>query len=465
MPQQVTLATDNLPSVALVGRVNVGKSSLFNRLIEKGQAIVSDTPGTTRTSNEGLVLWRGKQFRLIDTGGLTFTDDILFEEDILRQSEVAMKKADIIVFVTDAQDGVLPQEQELAKRLRKMTHKPVVFIANKVDTPKEEPLLEQPEWYKLGMGQPFPVSATTGYNLGDFLDELFRIFHSLPIRPKRYKEEIPRIRVALMGKPNVGKSSLFNKLVGQEEVIVSDMEHTTREPHDTDVTYEQKVGGKTIKHEFTFVDTAGIRRKSKVKGDLERSGIGKSIKTLDDTDVVLFVLDATKPFSHQDKQLGGLLEQHAKSVIILLNKWDTAVDKSDTNRNLVKQMVYGNFPHLRYAPILFTSGLTGYRVHDVFPSLVHAVQAAKTTIGVKALEKFLEVAMRKHLPSKGKGTRQPKIMGIKQIAIEPPVFELVVKYRTSLHSSYVHFIENRMREQFDFYAAPLVLRLKKQQRR
>lgn len=462
MPTPAKIQTENLPVIALVGRVNVGKSTLFNKLTEQNKAIVSDVPGTTRTSNEGLILWRGKYTKLIDTGGLTFTDDVPLEENILKQTETAMKHADVIVFVADGKDGILPQERELAKRIRRIEAKPVIFVANKIDSQKFQLNLTEPEWSRMGLGEPFPISASNGRNVGDFLDLLYKTLNKTKRRPKlnrKKKEEI--INVSIIGKPNAGKSSIFNKLIGQDKVIISEMAHTTREPHDTLVSYEFKIDKKNKKQTINFIDTAGIRRKAKVKGRLERAGIHKSIQTAQESDVVLFVVDGLESISSQDKQLAGLLERHGKSVIILVNKWDLSEDKSESHRNEVKKMIYAHFPHLDFAPIVLVSGKTGYRIHDIFPLIIRAWEARKTEIVPTLLKKFLNYTTKKHLPSRGKGTRQPKILGLKQLNSNPPIFEIIVKFRTSLHRSYIKYLENRLREQFDFFATPIVIKLQK----
>lgn len=466
MKQSAKVNLQNLPIIALVGRVNVGKSTLFNKLTESNKAIVSDIPGTTRTSNEGLVLWRGKYAKIIDTGGLTFEDDVLFEDEILKQSERAMKEADVVVFVTDAKDGILPQERELAKRMRRIIVKPVILLANKVDNERIEYDLADPSWLKLGLGEPFPVSATNSRNIGNFLDLLYKTLSKIKHQPKtlnKTKEE-PPINVSIIGKPNVGKSSLFNKLIGQEKVIVSPIAHTTREPHDTLVDYEYELGGKTKKQKINFIDTAGIRRKAKVEGELERAGISKSLRIAQESDIVLFVIDGAEIISSQDMQLGGLLEKRIKSVIILVNKWDLAEDNSDHQRNEVKKMIYSYFPHLDFAPILFVSGLTGYRVHDIFQLIIRAWEARQTQIPHDVLNKFLENTQKSHLPSRGKGTRHPKLLGMSQTGSNPPIFEITVMYRTSLHRSYLNFVENKLREQFNLFACPIMIKLTKNKR-
>ncbi len=443
----------HLPVVALVGRVNVGKSSLFNRITDSRQAIVSDIPGTTRTRNVATPIWRGENFVLVDTGGLTFDEDVPLEEQIIRQTELAIKEADVIVLVVDAQNGLLPQERELAKRLMKIRKlKPILLIANKADTKTFEAKSQEKTWLSLGFGQPLPVSAANGRNIGDFLDQIYDCLQKCKKNPAE-KEEFQPIKVALMGKPNVGKSSLFNQLIGEERVIVSDMPHTTREPHDTLVEAEGQ--------HVLFIDTAGIRRKTRVSGELERIGIGKSIEIIKRADIVLLVLDANEAISDQDQQLAGLLRESTKSVIIVVNKWDLAEDNDDSFRNDVKEKIYKKFPHLDFCPIVFVSAKTSYRVHQIFPLIFQAWTERQTVVGDEALREFMKGVVKRHLPTRGKGVRHPKIMGFTQINSAPPIFEMFIKSNTSLHISYVHFIENQLRKQFPFFAAPIVIKLTK----
>ena len=449
----------NLPTIVLVGRANVGKSTLFNTLIEEHKALVSDIAGTTRTNNEGVIIWRGKEIHVIDTGGFDNDENESFADEIIDQDERALDRADIIVMVSDVKTGVLPQEKELARDLKKKYKKTKIFlVGNKVDSKKVELNLGEKEWQGLGLGYPIPLSATNGRGIGDFLDILYTELRKMPIRPKKMKEaKRDDIRIALVGKPNVGKSSLFNKIIGEEKVIVSDIAHTTREPFDTTLLYTQ---GKK-KHKLTFIDTAGIRRKAKVKGKLEREGIGRSIKTVEESDIVLLTLDGAEPIASQDMQLGGLIERRSKSVIILINKWDLSEDVSDTYRNDVKKMVYAHLPHLKFAPILFVSGKTGYRVNQILPLITQIAQSRKTTIEQNVLDKFMDRILRQHKPARGKGTRQPKVLGFKQIKSEPPIFEMRIKYRTSIHRSYMSYVENRLREDFDFTGTPIVIKLTK----
>lgn len=442
-----------LPTVALIGRVNVGKSSLFNKIIEHNQALVSTIPGTTRTRNIGLANWRGKNFRLVDTGGLTFSEEVVLEEDIIKQTEIAIKEADVIVFVVDVQTGLFPQERELAKYLRqRLQGKPVLLVANKADTLAWHAEAYGQEWLSLALGEPIPVSATNGTNVGDFLDHLYKLLGKQKRRPKK-AEEAPMIKVALMGKPNVGKSTLFNKLIGEERVIVSAIPHTTREPHDTLV----EVDGQRL----LFIDTAGIRRKTKVTGELEKMGIGKSIATVTRADIVLLVLDAAESISDQDQQLAALLLKHTRSVIIVVNKWDTAAENTDLFRNNVKADVYASFPHLDFAPVVFVSALSEYRVHQIFPLIKQAWDARQQVIDEAVLKDFLNRVTKKHLPTRDRGVRHPRIVAMTQLGFNPPMFELVIKSNTSLHMSYVHFIENQLRSEFGFFASPIVMKLTK----
>lgn len=457
MSTLATIVDQRLPTVALVGRVNVGKSTLFNKILDRNLAIVSNQPGTTRTRNIATATWRGKQFRIIDTGGLTFTDEVPLEDDIIKQTEIALTEADVIVLVTDIQNGILPQEYELAKRLRTdKNKKPVLLVANKSDNPATRTRVFDREWQKLNMGEALPVSAANGTSVGDLLDLIFKHFNSGARRPKVLDEAEP-LKVALVGKPNVGKSSLFNKLIGEDRVIVSSMPHTTREPHDTLV----EVDGTSI----LFVDTAGIRRKTKVSGELERQGIDKSIAAINRADLILLVLDATEPVTDQDQQLAGLLREHTKSVIIVINKWDEASDNDDEFRNQVKEHIYKKFPHLNYAPIVLVSAKTGYRVHQIFPLIERAQKERQITLDDETLKNFLRAATKKHLPTRGLGVRHPQIVGLTQIRNNPPMFEIFIKHKTSVHISYVHYLTNRLREQFGFFAAPIIIKMTKMKKR
>lgn len=455
---------DQLPAVVIVGRANVGKSTLFNKLLEEHKALVSDIAGTTRTNNEGVMLWRGKNIRLIDTGGLdsiAHKETQLFDKEIQAQAESAIREADCIVFVTDARSGILPQEKVLAQKLNQKNKRrvPILLVASKVDNTSIETDMEETDWLKLGFGTPITISGANGRQVGDFLDLLYSTLHAGKKRPKQSGEASHEnsVTVSLVGKPNVGKSSLFNKLIGEEKVIVSPIAHTTRESFDTTVTYtaEKK------KYTITFVDTAGMRRKADITGELERGGIQKSIESIEKSDIILLVIDGAEPISSQDLQLGGLIKKRSKSVILLVNKWDLAEDTSDRHRNEVKKMMYAHFPHLDFAPILFVSGLTGFRVQQIFPLIAEIIEARKTEIPNDVLDEFLKRIVREHRPARGKGTRYPEALGFKQVESNPPTFELFIKRNTSLHQSYLNYIENKLREAFNFTGTPLWIRITK----
>jgi len=449
----------NLPTIALVGRVNVGKSTLFNRITETHKAIISNVPGTTRTRNVATALWRGKKFIIVDTGGFaTIDDDVTLQKETWEQTELGCKEADVIFFVADIQTGILPQEMVIAKKLRALK-KPVYLVANKADSPKLRSLASEAIWYKLNLGEPNVISAQTGAGIGDLLD---LALESVP-EPKSKRKarviepvEVEPLKVALMGRPNVGKSSLFNKLIGEERVIVSDIPHTTREPHDLLVQVEGK--------EILFIDTAGIRKKTKVNGEIEKLGIGKSLETIDRADIILFVLDASDFIADQDQQLAGLLNQHAKSVIIVVNKWDTADEKGDAMRQDAAEKINTALPHLDYAPILYVSAKSSYRIHQIFPAIFHADQGRRLTLTDVELKQFLRDAVARSMPKKGLGVRHPRIEKITQIGENPPVFELTIKHKTSLHISYLSYLRKLLREKFDFYGAPIILRLIKSKR-
>ena len=481
MATPAKIIDQKLPTIALVGRVNVGKSTLFNKILEQNKAIVSSIPGTTRTRNIGIVSWRGKQFTLVDTGGLTFSDEIPLEKEIIEQTEIAIKSADLIIFVVDVQAGLLPQERELGKRLIKDKNR-IIFVANKADSERLRMNIHEADWHKLGLGEPFPVSAANGSNVGNLLDEIFkRLEKARPNgkagkKPKTLKE-LKVIKIAMIGKPNVGKSSLFNDLVGKKEVIVSDMPHTTREPHDTLV----EVDGQAL----LFVDTAGIRRKANVSGELEKAGIGKSIDAVKRADIVLLVLDASEPISVQDQQLGGFLRENTKSTIIVLNKWDLVEERqkrvsrsgqqkgevaliskdTDAFKNDFKQNIYASFPHLDFAPIIFTSAKTQYKLHQIFPLIFRAWTERHTIVPEAELKEFFKKITKEHRPSRGKGTKHPEVLSFHQIHNNPPMFEMMIKFQTSVHFSYVRYIENRLREKFGFFATPIVIKLTKLKRK
>lgn len=443
-----------LPTIALIGRVNVGKSTLFNSIVEKNRALVSPVPGTTRTRNIAQFQWRGKMTRLIDAGGLTFQDGHPFEDEVLSQTQRAVKEADVIIFVVDTLSGLLPQEKEIARLLHK-TGKPVFFIMNKADSPRLHTHAYDADWLKLGFGVPRPVSAVNGMGIGDLLDDVFKALGKLKKRPKRIT--LPAaIRVAIIGVPNVGKSTLLNQLVGDDLVITSDKPHTTRETFDLLVEWNKKY--------FEFLDTAGIRRKARVEKGLEHAGVSQSLRSMDEADVVLLLLDATNYVSTQEKLLAMRIGEKRRSLIVLINKWDLMEDQSEEARKKFLEMLAVHYPHIAHAHIMFVSAKTGYKVHDLFAAIVDAYEARRLVIDPLTLDAFLRKVIARHSPTRGKGTNFPKLFSLKQIGSDPPEFQLSVKARTSVHSSYLKFIERMLREDFGFIGAPIVVYAKKTKR-
>ncbi|MEK7647838.1 MAG: ribosome biogenesis GTPase Der [Patescibacteria group bacterium] len=455
--------TQPLPTIALVGRTNVGKSTLFNRIVEAKKALTSDIAGTTRTRNIANYWWRGREIRAIDTGGLTYDDSLPFEKEILEQVERGIKDADVVLFVLDVQTGILAQERELARRLRKVG-KPVVIAINKVDSVKWRKRSEDENWKALGFGEPFFVSASSGSGVGDLLDS---IHHKLPkeiVIPDEMIEEVKHLapgekpegivaRIALLGKPNVGKSSLLNSLAGADEVIVSEVAHTTRETFIIDVQHEGK--------KFQIVDTAGIRRKARVEGGLERMGVSASIHSLDECDVVLLLLDATEPFSKQEKHLLGLAENKHAGVIIVVNKWDLIEDHGQEYRTEYTNSIRMIYPFLRYAPVAFVSAKTGFRVHQLFEMVEKVAVERAREVEDEVLHGWWKTMVRRHKPVKGTGTNHPSILSFRQIDTNPPHFEVVIRFQSSLHNSYLHFLENGLRESYGFEGTPIVITVRK----
>jgi GTPase len=432
------------PKIAIIGRANVGKSTLFNRLVERQEALVSKIPGTTRDRNEADCLWRGRVVRLIDTGGLDvdFKDEI--EAEIAKQARYAMKDADVIVFMVDLRDGMLPLDQELAKELSK-SKKPVIVVGNKLDKARNK----QYNW-KWPLPDPFPISSTRGTGTGDLLDLIYDALKKIKKEPVDIVE-VTDTRIAVIGKPNVGKSSLVNTILGEERFIVSSIAHTTREPNDTLVEINDK--------NYILIDTAGIRKLAKVKKahSLESSSVRKSIATLRQSDIALFMIDISKKPTTQDKNLARLITEARVGVILVANKWDLIKDKNTKTMKEFTLDLHRYFPFFTWAPIIFTSALTGQRAKKVF-DLVDEVQRARyTEIDQEDLDKFFEKATRKQKPLRGKGAGHPKLYGIKQVGIAPPRFVVTLKggWATALNPAYLRYLENQLRTQFKLTGTPV----------
>lgn len=448
------MTSNSLPTVALIGRTNVGKSTLFNRMIEQSKALVSATAGTTRDRNDGECLWRGKTIRMVDTGGLDVNKRDEIEKNILIQSELAMKEADVILFVVDLKNPPLPSDLELASKLWK-TKTPIIVVGNKAEKAAERRRAHQPDWRLRGLPAPIAVSATQGSGVGDLLDLVYEKLNEIGKQPVDYKE-LDATRVAVIGKPNVGKSTLLNALVGTDRFITSSIAHTTREPNDVLL----HVGDKN----YLIYDTAGMRKHARINqaGGLEKMAVDKNEWVIRQSDVSLLVLDATEPIGTQEKHLAGILGDSGAGVIIIVNKWDLVADKDVSTMNEYRKYLAGELPFITWAPIMFVSALTKQRTSTIFKMIDEVNHNRSIELDMKELDGFLHEALRTHLPSLGKGKNPPKVMGLKQVSTKPPKFDLTLKAQRTdaLHPSYLRFIENRLRVLHDFKGTPINIKVR-----
>jgi len=442
---------DNLPIVAICGRTNVGKSTLFNRLIEKRQALVSDIEGTTRDCNLGVVRWNRKIFRLVDTAGLIdagfingrkkITPDI----DSMSQQQALnyLSEAKLLLFIVDGKAGLTTEDRTLAKALRQHPDysKKTLLVVNKIDSGKWR--TEALAFNKLGLGEPLTLSAQTGAGTGDLLDVVLAKIQAALDDDAEDNKEIAA-RLCIVGKPNVGKSSLLNSLLGYQRVIVSDQPHTTRESQDTELEHRDKI--------IRLIDTAGISRHGHKGKGLEKEGIAMSLQSLQRADIALLVLDISEGLTHQDaKMVEEIVERH-KSLIIIANKWDKIEVKDQKHW---QETVKGKLPFATWAPIIFISAKTGAKVNKILDIALEVAAARKTEISETQLKKFLSRVVKVHLPAKGKGLKAPHIYEIAQKRHNPPAFTVRIGSRDDLHFSYVRFLENRLREQYDFIGTPV----------
>jgi len=451
-----------LPLVVIFGRANVGKSTLFNCLTEKRQALISNIAGTTRDSNLGQVYWQGRRFEIVDTGGIIdlkhltekagATGDIA--DQVQRQASQYLKKADLVLFLVDNKTSLLPQDKEMALLIKKSVNADKVLLAvNKVDAPKDR--LKISEFYKLSLGEPYPVSAANGSGTGDLLDIIIKKLkfededeeyeeekENLALKIKTAEENL--IKICIIGKPNVGKSSLLNSILGYERVIVSPEPHTTREPQHTKIIYQ----GRPI----LLIDTAGISKKgTKTKG-LEKFGIAKSLNALSKSDVALMTLDISQDITHQDAKLIEEIVEAQKSFIFIANKWDL-VETRDTKK--YTNYLYGKLPFARFAPVQFTSAKTHEKIKKILDLALRIAEERKLQLSDSQLSHFLSRIVKIHRPAKGKGVRHPRIREFTQTQSNPPKFEMKIGAKEDLHFSYIRFIENRLRETYGFLGTPL----------
>ena len=425
--------------VAIVGRPNVGKSTLFNVFAGEKISIIKDVPGVTRDRVYADCTWRGTTFQVIDTGGIEPESDDIILKQMRRQAMLAMDIADVIVFITDVKAGVTQSDLAVAEMLRK-TKKPVILVCNKCDRVGKPPM-ELYEFYNLGLGDPIPISANGKLGIGELLDEIYYKFDNV----ENEIEDEETIRVAIIGKPNAGKSSLINKILGEDRVIVSDIAGTTRDSIDT--SFKNKYG------KYIFVDTAGIRRKNKVYDTLEKYSVLKAMNAIEKSDVCLIMIDATEGVTEQDEKIAGLAHEAGKGVIIVINKWDL-VEKETNTMAVYKKKVYEKLAYLSYAPIIFISAMTGQRVNNIFEMINKVNEQNALRVPTGLLNDTLSEAIAITQPPSDKG-RRLKIYYMTQVSIRPPTFVIFVNSKPLMHFSYVRYIENHLRKQFGFIGTPI----------
>lgn len=426
------------PIVAVVGRPNVGKSTLFNRLTGKRIAIVEDKPGVTRDRIYSEAEWLNHKFILIDTGGIEpYSEDKILSQ-MRNQAQVAIETADVIIFVTDAKEGITNADQEVANMLRK-TRKPVILVVNKVDNTSK--MNEAYEFYNLGIGEPMSISSTLGLGIGDLLDSVVSYFD----KSSTEEEDEEVTKVAIIGKPNVGKSSLVNKLLKEERVIVSDIPGTTRDAVDTPL----EVDGE----KYILIDTAGIRRKSKVNEEVERYSVIRSLSAIERADVCLVMVDALENVTEQDSKIAGYAHEAGKGIVIVVNKWD-AVEKDDKTMNTFRNKIRCDLSFMAYAPAIFISAKTGQRVEKLIELIKYVANQNAMRISTGVLNDIISDAVMMNQPPIEKGKRL-KIFYATQVSTKPPTFVLFVNDAEAMHFSYERYLENQLRSRFGFEGTPI----------
>jgi len=432
-----------LPKVAIVGRSNVGKSTLFNKIVEERKSVVSSEAGTTRDRLETPVAWGGRRFMLVDTGGVDPKAGDVFREQILKQVQEATRQATVIVLMVDVKTGILPEDTQLVKVLRKQK-KPVLLAVNKCDNPHRRAKAKVFEQLGYEMNL---VSASNGSGVGDLLDIIISHLGT----PSADELKLVDVTLALIGRPNVGKSSMFNAVVGEERMIVSDEPHTTRDSQDVTITY------KDIR--YTVIDTAGVRRHTARGDDVEMMSIGKTMGAVRRADVVALVVDISEPISSQDKRLANEIETANKGIFIVANKWDLIPDKDPDTINTYETYLRKAFPNLSWVPIVFTSAAEGIRTRAMLELAHELHQSATKELKEEDLKAFIGELVVKRKPTIGKGTRRPRLLSLVQEKSNPPCFRLEIPNKTNLAQSYKQFIINSMRDKFDYEGIPLSLRI------
>lgn len=427
------------PIVAVVGRPNVGKSTLFNALAGENISIVKDTPGVTRDRIYADVTWLNHSFTLIDTGGIEPDSGDIILSQMREQAQIAIDTADVIIFMTDVKQGLVDSDGKVADMLRR-SQKPVVLCVNKVDS-YQKFIADVYEFYNLGIGDPMPISAANRQGIGDMLDEVIRHFPE----GADEDEEDERPRIAIVGKPNVGKSSIINKLTGENRVIVSDIAGTTRDAIDTDIVYNGK--------EYIFIDTAGLRRKNKIKEELERYSIIRTVSAVERADIVLMVIDAVEGITEQDAKIAGIAHDRGKGIVIVVNKWD-AIEKNDKTIYEYQNKIRETLAYMPYAEIVFVSAVTGQRLPKLFETIDMVIENQTLRIATGVLNEIITEAVALQQPPSDKGKRL-KIYYTTQVSVKPPTFVIFVNDKQLMHFSYTRYLENKIRDTFGFKGTSL----------
>lgn len=427
------------PIVAIVGRPNVGKSTLFNVLAGEKISIVQDTPGVTRDRIYADINWLDYNFTLIDTGGIEPESDNIILKSMREQAEIAIETADVILFMTDVRQGMVDDDAKVADMLRR-SKKPIVLVVNKVDS-FEKFMPDVYEFYNLGLGDPHPISGSSRLGIGDMLDEVVSHFNE----SAKDDTEDERPRIAIIGKPNVGKSSIINKLIGEDRVIVSDIAGTTRDAVDTEIVRNGR--------EYVFIDTAGLRRKSKIKEDIERYSIIRTVSAVERCNVAVLVIDATEGITDQDAKIAGIAHDRGKGMIIAVNKWD-AIEKNDKTIYKFTEEIRNKLSYMPYAELLFISAQTGQRLPKLFETIDAVIENHSLRIATGVLNEIMSEAVAMQQPPSDKGKRL-KLYYITQVSVKPPTFVIFVNDKELMHFSYTRYIENRIRESFGFRGTPL----------
>ena len=430
----------SMPIVAVVGRPNVGKSTLFNALAGEKISIVKDTPGITRDRIYADVTWLDMNFTLIDTGGIEPESQDIILSQMREQAQIAIDTADVIIFMVDVRQGLVDTDAKVADMLRR-SGKPIVLTVNKVDD-YQKFMPDVYEFYNLGIGEPFPISSVNKLGLGELLDEVASHFDK---NLAREEEEDDRVKVAIVGKPNVGKSSIINKLIGENRVIVSDIAGTTRDAVDTEVTYHGK--------EYVFIDTAGLRRKNKIKEELERYMIIRTVSAVERADIVVLVIDAAEGVTEQDAKIAGIAHDRGKATIIAVNKWDI-IEKNDKTVNQFTQKIRQILSFMPYAEITFISAVTGQRLFKLYELIDAVYENHAMRIATGVINEILTEAVALQQPPSDKGKRL-RLYYMTQVAVKPPTFVIFVNDKELMHFSYTRYIENQIREAFGFRGTPL----------